>query len=93
MHCWCLKDKEGNLVDPVALDAHICAALGVDPDPHYYIQNWWDVIGCALIAGKTIQQINEEAKTSFFATRRDRVMWEILSEYNGEAWYQSRSYS
>lgn len=88
---WQLKYKDGTVADPVVIDERICKSLNITPDPVNYVGDWWDLVGIILIAGKTTPEIFEEAKTSFFATPRDRVIWGILSEYNGEAWYQSRS--
>jgi len=88
---WQLKDKDVKVVDPIVLDERICKHLEIKPDPVKYVEDWWDMVGFALIEGRTTREVFEEAKTSFFATPRDQRIWAILSEYHGEAWYQSRS--
>jgi hypothetical protein len=87
-HYWNIKNKRGVIVDPVIIDEQICKALNINPDPVKYVNDWWDLLGIILINGKTTQQVYEESLSSTFATRKDQIIWQILSEYNGEAWYR-----
>lgn len=87
-HYWNIKNKNGEVVDPVVIDEQICKALDINPDPVKYVNNWWDLLGMILIDGRTTQDVYEESLLSTFATRKDQIIWQILSEYNGEAWYR-----
>lgn len=87
-HYWHIKNKKGEVVDPVIIDEQICKALFINPDPKKYVDDWWDLLGMILISGKTTQQVYEESLSSTFSTRKDQIIWQILSEYNGEAWYR-----
>lgn len=88
---WQVKDKNGKVVDPIVIDEQICKHLNITPDPVEYVDDWWDWVGMVLISGKTIQEYSQKIKTSDTATERSRAIWNVLSEYNGEAWYRSRS--
>lgn len=86
-NCFTLLDKETNKqVSFQEVDDRICEWFSVTPDPKYYFERWFDIIGLAIACGKELG--SQELRDCFPEDIYNEIVLFLEKHYTSNAWAQ-----
>ena len=68
------------------VDDAICTWFGVKPDPKYYYESWYDVIGLAIACGRELG--SQELRDAFPKGVWHEIVLFLEKHYTSNAWAQ-----
>lgn len=75
----------------VEIDNELCKMLGVEPDPEFFVNDWYDNFGLIITMGTQLGTSEFRKYLSRFPEGRlKKIGWYLEKNFKSNAWYQQK---